>query len=501
MAEPGEASASIAGGLARRALQGAGVATAVAGLSRLLFLAQQAVLANLLIEEDFGQFAYAMLVIGLPALLVNLRGGESIVRSQDDETQAARLSDTVFTLQLALAFLMALLVVLGRGVIGSVLHKPYLVSLLAPMSILIFTTSGGPSSNNGPLMLPAAALERRLMFVRARLPELANVLVNAGVSVGMARSGLSVWSLVAGFIAGSLVQVGLLWRLARFRPRLCLDGDILRRHLLFAWPLYLSFVLSWGYLNADYYFVGRWLGELDLGLYYMAFNVSQSPLQIRFVLSRVALPTFSRARGDVAVLRRLYEDITRYAMALAGCLCAVGIALAEPAVALLLGERWLPAAPALRILLISAWVRTGLGFNGELLTSLGQTGTVLLATGAALVILVGAGPVLMSCWGIEGMAFAASLSSLVSALLSSAVIKRRIAAGYVRAILPALCCAGLIVGVGVPLAGRIAGLPGLAGGAIALILLYVAAYLGVFDRPAGRLIWRYVRRPASRGEE
>jgi len=479
------------GDLIRRAAGGAGIATVVAALSRLLYFLQQLVLANLLLEETFGQFAYATLVIGLPALLVNLRGADAIVRSDDDEAGLNALSDTLFTLQLGLAAGMAILVFFGRGVIADVLDKPYLIALLAPMSLLILSASGGPSANTGPMMLPAAVMERRLDFVRARLPELANVLVNAGLSIALASFGFGVWSLVWGFLAGSLVQVILLWSLVRFRPKFRIDHATLRRHFHFAWPLYLSFLLSWGYLNADYYFVGRWLGEAELGLYYMAFNISQVPLQIRFVLSRVALPTFSRARGDLALLGRLYGMVTRYAMALAGCVCAVGIALAEPITLLLLGERWLPAAPALRILLLSAWIRTGMGFNGELLISLGKTATVLIATAAALAVLVGLGPVMIGWHGIEGMALAACLSSLVSAIVSSAAIRRNVPVNYVKEIAPSVVCVSIIVVAGLVSAGWATGIIRLVLLALGLVLAYLLIYWILFDRDAGKMLLRW----------
>ena len=487
MADLNSGTGRLAGELIRKTIKGAGVATVVAGVSRLLFFVQQLVLANLLAEEDFGQFAFAMLVIGLPALLVNLRGAEAIVRSNEGDAEVSTLVNTAFTAQLVLALIMALVVASGSELVAQSLHKPYLAALLVPMSLLILTTSGGPSSNNGPMMLPAAVLERRLDFVRARLPELANVLVNAGVSIGLALSGFGVWSLTAGFIAGSLVQAALLWYLAAFRPRLRINRRALRDYLRFGWPLYLSFLLSWGYLNADYYFVGRWLGEAELGLYYMAFSISQVSLQMRFVLSRVALPAFSRARADAALLSQLYGKATRYAMVAAGGVSAIGIALAEPIAVLLLGERWLPAAPALRILLLSTWIRTGMGFNGELLISLGRTPAVLVATGAALAVVLGFGPPMMSRWGIEGMAVAVCFSSFLSAIVSSSIIRRHVRVNYLREIGPSAVCVALVTAAGLWWANGVGNLCQLSGVAAALLAAYSVLYLGLFDRPLARM--------------
>jgi len=478
----------------RRAARGAGIGAAAAVASRLIFFIQQLILARLLAADAFGQYAFAVLVVGLPALLVNLRGAEAVVQSDEDEDAVRRLSDTAFTAQLALSLLMIVVVIAGRGLIADISGKAYLATLLLPLAVLILSAVGGPSSNSGPLLLPAATLERRLDFARARLPELANSLVNLLVALGLALGGAGVWSLIGGLIAGSAAQVLLIWRLARFRPRLGVDREMLRRLWAFGWPLYLSALLSWGYLNADYYFVGSFLGERELGFYYMAFNISQAVLQARFILGRLAFPAFARARSEPTLLRRLYVDVTRYTMALAAGLCALGIALARPAVLILLGPEWLPAAPALQILFLSTLLRTGLGFNGDLLTSLGQTGAVLLCTAAALAALLLAGPPLMLRWGLTGMAWAVVLSSLVSAALSSGIIGRRLSLRYVRELGPALLCGAAVVAAGWPFAGEIVNLWGLLAGGLGLGLLYAGLYLGLCDRALAR---RLLRRPSG----
>ena len=485
--------------LLRRAARGAGIGVAVAGLSRLIFFAQQLILARLLAADSFGQYAFATLVVGLPALLVNLRGAEAIVQREGgiaepaDDAGLRNLIDTSFTAQLALALVMAAVLAAAGGPIGRVAGKPYLGPLVAGLSVLVLSAVGGVSSNSGPLLLPVAVLERRLDFLRARLPELLNVIVNLLVSVSLALAGLGAWSLVGGALAGSAAQVLLVWRLARYAPRLRIDAAAWRRLLDFGWPLYVSALLSWGYLNADYYFVGSFLGEAPLGLYYMAFNISQVPLQVRFVLSRVAFPAFSRARVDEELLTRLYAGATRYAAALAGCVCAAGIGLATPAVRILLGEAWLPAAPTLQILLLSTLIRTGLGFNGDLLTSLGKTGTVLISTALALGVLLVLGPLFMLRAGIQGMAVAVCLSSLSSATLSSIVIGRRLPIRYGRELLPALICLTLTAGLGLTLAAAIHDLWGLAGAALTLLLVYGAIYLGAFDRRLARQAWGRLR--------
>ncbi|MBC7242325.1 MAG: oligosaccharide flippase family protein [Anaerolineae bacterium] len=485
---------ALARQLKERAIKGIGVAVGVAGLSRLLFFLQQLLLARLLPAEAFGQYAFAMMVAGLPALLVNLRGAEAVIQSEDDDGRFHDLVDTAFTLQLILAFIMALLLIAGRGLLAALLDKPYLAPLLAAMSLLLFTSTGGPSANTGPLMLPAALLERRLEFVPARLPELANVSVNLAVSLALALLGQGVWSLVWGFVAGSFFQALLLWRLAHFQPRLRVSRPVLRRYLGFSWPLYLSYILSWGYLNADYFFVGRWKGEARLGIYYMAFTISQLPLQARFILSRVALPAFARARQEPALLQRTYALTTRYALAAAGLAAGVGIGLAEPAVRLLLGERWLAAAPVLQILLLSTFFRLGFGFNGELLISLGRTDAFLGATAAALGTLLALGPAFLRLWDIPGMAWAVTASSLASAAVSCIIIARELKIAYAGLIAPALVCTLLTVPIGLLTAPHIQGIMGLISAGAGLVVLYCAAFLALFERRTTRRLWAYLGR-------
>jgi len=142
---------------------------------------------------------------------------------------------------------------------------------------------------------------------------------------------------------------------------------------------------------------------------------------------------------------------------------------------------------------VSTLIRTGLGFNGDLLVSLGRTSAVLAATAVALAVLLALGPSMMARWGIQGMAWAVCLSSLSSAIISSLVIRRQLPVRYLREIGPAALCTAAVAGAGWALAPVVDGAARFVGASLLLIVAYAILYLGLFERAGLRRAWHRAR--------
>ena len=83
-----------------------------------------------------------------------------------------------------------------------------------------------------------------------------------------------------------------------------------KRVLRFTTPLVGANLLGWVTQNADYVVVGKLMGSVSLGLYFLAFNMSGWPQNVLgSVIRSVSLPAFARLREggaemEKALLRR-----------------------------------------------------------------------------------------------------------------------------------------------------------------------------------------------------
>ncbi|OOG64081.1 hypothetical protein B0E46_09190 [Rhodanobacter sp. B04] len=302
------------------------------------------VLARLLTPGDFGLIAMLLVFTSIGTLLVDSGFGAALIQRQhttvDDET-------TVFIFTLCIGIVTAGILVLTAPAIAAFFNQPKLVDLTRVMALVL------------PLgafaAVPDALLTMRLNFKARARAEVVASLCSGAVAVILALRGFGVWSLAWQSIVSIGVRGLLLWVYSGWRPQGRYRGTSFRSLFGFG-----GYMLLTGLLNAA---AGRlqslWIGKLfdasTLGLYTIAQNTQQAPASlIDGILKRVGLPVFSTIAQDQAKLRSAFRTSLRMVMFLFFP-CMVGIALvAKPLIELLYGTRWVPAAPILSILSLSA---------------------------------------------------------------------------------------------------------------------------------------------------
>jgi PST family polysaccharide transporter len=125
--------------------------------------------------------------------------------------------------------------------------------------------------------------------------------------------------------------------------------------------------------NVDSMIVGSTLGPVLLGLYALAFNISNWPANvIMTAMGRISFAGFSRVANS---RQRLAESFTRalaVALAMAVPACVILGTLAEPFIRIVYGPRWLAAVPVLQLLVILGLLRVVYTLAYDCLAAAGQ---------------------------------------------------------------------------------------------------------------------------------
>src|SRR5256885_1895892 len=115
---------------------------------------------------------------------------------------------------------------------------------------------------------PAALLEGAIDFRKRSRAELSGAFVQVTVSIASAVAGLGAWSLVAGQLSGSSVQLAVLWVQAAWRPTVRgASWTRLRPMLRYGRYVAASNVVNLVNSTIDNLMVGRFLGTTSLGFY------------------------------------------------------------------------------------------------------------------------------------------------------------------------------------------------------------------------------------------
>lgn len=268
---------------------------------------------------------------------------------------------------------------------------------------------------DGLAVVPKVFFERELEVGRLVVPEVLRGLTMAAVSITLAILHFGVWSLVAGQLVGAALFAALLWVRARgrmpldFQPRLI--PDLVRRSTtlffiaLMALPVpYVSrFVIggvfpgtSGTFLLAQYGKAREW-----------GFRLQEL---IQPAVARVLYPALVAYRGERDRFFGAYRIGTLSILALE-TLAAYFLFFNAEVVLLqiLIGPRWAPAVPILKILCFVPLTDPFSRLGGEVLKTEGEDRAWLVAVVLNFASLVGFGIVLTRMLGAQGMAWASYL--------------------------------------------------------------------------------------------
>lgn len=339
--------------------RGAGWMVLLRASDRMLAVLNTLVLARLLVPADFGLVAMAMSIIVIMELAASFGFDVALIQR---EAVDRRHYDTAWTLNIALY--------IGLGLVVAALAYPAAAFYREPrLAAVILVIAAGWSitgfSNPG-----VVDFRRYLQFGREFAMVASCRLIGVAITIAAAFAWRSYWALVLGSVAGRLVQVLASYLAHPYRPHFCLNAT--SELISFSRWLLLQNAVQAVLIRLPHFLIGRTLGPGPLGLYTIAYEIATVPAtEVSAPVNRAALPGYSRLAGDAAAIKRTFLDVGALVLVI-GLAVAVGLAaVAEPAVQVLLGDRWLPAAPAIEILAFSAAVVLATGNNGVVQVALG----------------------------------------------------------------------------------------------------------------------------------
>jgi len=385
------------------------------------------VLARLLAPDEYGTFAVAIVVLAVLQSMNELGVSVAVVRWQGEIRRAAR---TATTLAMATSSLLYLLVFFGAPIVAEGIGSPGSVTVIRILAVGVLI--------DGVSSIPGALMARAFQQRRRAIADLVALVPSSTVSIVLAANGHGAVSLAWGALAGNVTATVLVLALAPARPLPGWNHDDAAALLRVGLPLAGTSLVLLATLNVDYVIVGRLLGTTALGLYLLAFNLSSWPSNLLSIaVRRVAIPGFAKIAGDGLALEQAFTRSVRM-LAVFGFLLATPLAaLAWPAVGLVYGERWQPAAPALAALAVLGGFRILFDLAYDLLAGVGRTRSLLavqLAWFAGLLVALPIGATVGGIGGV-GVAHLVVAVGLVGPLYLAAIARAGIA---VRAVLAAL---------------------------------------------------------------
>jgi O-antigen/teichoic acid export membrane protein len=409
------------GSLKQRVFNAGGWTAGGFAVSQMLRIVSTLIMTRLLAPEMFGLMSIAVMVNVITALLTDLGITQNIVQSKRGEDPT--FLNTAWTVQIVRGFIvwgLALLVSTALYIGGhmgllsasTVYGTPILPWVLAASSFSIVISS--LASTN------AAVAERRFNQRKLIRIDLISQIVSLTSMVALGALTGSIWSLVAGQLAGGICGTALSHAmLPGASNRLAWDNDALNEILAFGkWVFFSSFVGVFA-LYADRLVLGGLVQASVLGQFAIASTIVGAVQGVfQKLYSAVVMPALSEtARNDRARLREVFyrlrvpTDLALFFFA--GLLAATG----KLVIGILYDQRYGDAGWMLQILALSlVWVRYYA--SQQLYVALGKPKYVAFMNFARVSVVFAALFVGFHLGGVAGAIWAFAMHQVVNGLMT-----------------------------------------------------------------------------------
>lgn len=322
-----------------------------------------AVMARLLSPAEYGVVAMITVFVTFFNLLSDIGLGTAVVQFRDlTKNQLSSLFNFSVLTGLVLAGSFA---VFSHYISDFYSNKDYIkIGYVLSIPILLSTINAIP---NGLLR------KGKRFSLIAKLNVVVNVLT--GISaIGMALAGMSYWALVfRSVIRSSLLFIlsfiyskpVIAWRLNL--KGLAVVGKYSLYQLMFNFVNYFS-------RNLDNILIGKYMGEVPLGLYNRAYSLMSLPISnLTHVFTPVLHPVLSGHVADKALIFKTHLKVVKYLL-LIGMPLSVFLFIARAEIiTILYGSQWTGSIGAFKWLALSVWVQMILSSTGSIFQAAGST--------------------------------------------------------------------------------------------------------------------------------
>ena len=351
-------------------------------------------LARLLTPEHFGLVGMITALTAFAEMFKDLGLGTATI--QRKEITHKQIS-TLFWINTGIGIGLTLLMAGAAPLLTWFYDEPRLLWItLAISSTFIF----------GGLSIQHQALLRRQM----RFTELACTIVLATglstvIGVVLAWVGYGYWALVWKEISRAIIQALCLWLFCRWLPSLPARGTGVRRMFEMGSHVTGFNVLTFASRNLDVVLLGRFWGPTVVGLYKQAILLLMMPVSlVSHPISYVMTSALSALQSEPERYRSYYGKVLSF-LAFVYIPCVAYIAVyAESLITLILGSKWLAAAPVLQVAAGATALDPILGTCGTVMITSGRTKQYMYV-GVAQSVLTTAAVCIGINWGMLGLAW------------------------------------------------------------------------------------------------
>ena len=331
--------------------------------STLLRIGSMAVLARILLPEDFGLLAMVTAFTVFAERFKDLGLADATIQARDiNHIQVS----TLFWINLAICVGIALLLALFSRTIAWFYNEPRLTAVALVLAATFLFS--------GLVIQHQALLQRKLDFATLAIIQLSSVTLSILVAIILAYCGLGYWALVAREFSRAVFVVIGTWLACPWRPGLPQRNSGIAHYLTFGRNVTGFNLVRFMSRSIDKIIIGKMYGPLWVGLYTNAYQLISLPVsQIQYPVNTVALPALSALQREPTEYQEYFEKMIQLLSFISMPVVVFLALFADVVVRLLLGSNWMSAVPIFQALAFGAFVEPIVHAVGPAMVACGRT--------------------------------------------------------------------------------------------------------------------------------
>jgi O-antigen/teichoic acid export membrane protein len=272
---------------------------------------------------------------------------------------------TVFWFNLGFGLILYALLFYGAPLIARFYQEPQLITIVKISGLSIVIRALG--------IVHGTRLVIALNFKKQAFISIFAMISSGIIGVILAFYGYGVWALVVQFLMNNTLRTLLFWLSKSYwYPKILFCVNSFKSLFKFGSRYMLTSFIDTAYKNMFAVFIGKNYTAQNLGFFHKASSLTNLlTTNVAYTVSSSFIPLQTSLAGDPTEQRKLFDRFLSL-----GCFIVFPIAillavLAEPFVATILTERWLPAVPFIQVLSLSYIWYPILVVNRQMLLSKG----------------------------------------------------------------------------------------------------------------------------------
>lgn len=299
----------------------------------------QIFLARLLLPEDFGVIAILTVFISFADLFVQSGLNTAIIQKKNvDNTDYS----TVLFLSLCIASVFYALIFFLSPLISDFYSNSNITPILRIIAVILFI---------GPFVsIQKAYVARNMLFKKLFFTNIIALVISGVIGILTAYTGFGIWSLVIYQIAHNLFVLIILWFTIRWRPSPAFSFARAKTLFSFGWKLLAASTLNSLNVEITTLVIGKLFSPTTVGFFNRGKQYPSTIIStIQGPIQSVMMPAMAAQQEDTKMVKDMMRRTIITSSFVVFPLLVLLTTVAEPAVKVILTDKWLPTVPFLQL--------------------------------------------------------------------------------------------------------------------------------------------------------